>query len=36
VTESTITGYAWGENIGWINFSGVKINPSIGAFSVDN
>jgi len=29
--------YAWGENVGWINFgptnAGVKINPATGAFS---
>jgi hypothetical protein len=25
--------YAWGENIGWINFNGVKISPATGTFS---
>lgn len=37
ITDSGITGYAWGDEIGWINFnptdSGVTINPSTGALS---
>ncbi|MBU4205050.1 carboxypeptidase-like regulatory domain-containing protein, partial [Patescibacteria group bacterium] len=30
--EGTLSGYAWGENTGWINFSGVTIN-SEGQFT---
>jgi len=32
-----LSGFAWGENVGWINFapfgSGVWINPNSGEFS---
>ncbi len=37
ITDSGITGYAWGDEIGWINFdptgSGVDINSNTGALS---
>ncbi len=36
VSDSAITGYAWGENAGWINFAptngGVTINTTTGKF----
>ncbi len=37
ITDSGITGFAWGDEIGWINFAptgaGVTINPATGSLS---
>ncbi len=37
ITDSGISGYAWGDEIGWINLAptgaGVTVNPSTGALS---
>ncbi len=37
ITSGRLTGYAWGANVGWINFAptggGVTIDPGTGAFA---
>src|ERR1035437_991948 len=37
ITDSSITGYLWGDEIGWINMqptgAGVMVNPNTGALS---
>ncbi len=37
ITDSTVTGYVWGDEIGWINLqptgSGVTVNPTTGVLS---
>ena len=34
--DGTLSGYAWGSNVGWINFNptigGVTIDPATGSF----
>jgi hypothetical protein len=31
--QGNLSGYAWGEGLGWIDFSNVKIDPNTGEFA---